>query len=226
MKRSIFGEHRPRRRAWLAGAAVVALTATGVAIAGGPSTTTQVSATFTATTVMQKDVQTCTGVDGTYEITHATYSGTAVSSDPHLNGPVRIDVKSVYNTTKSLGWLSGKLRVDNSTTGDRAHGNLSAVNVGGQLQGFLSGEEPPGESASRERVGQLRQRDGLRVGSARRRHRDQHGCRLQRLLQVAQATEAAAPGEAHPPRQARPPEDTQVAPVAVSGSSPPTMTRN
>lgn len=141
MKRSIFGEHRPRRRAWLAGAAVVALTVTGVAIAGGPSTTSQVSATFTATTVVQKDVQTCTGVDGTYEITHATYSGTAVSSDPHLNGPIRIDVKSVYNTTKNLGWLSGKLRVDNSTTGDRAHGNLSAVNMGGQLQGFLSGEE-------------------------------------------------------------------------------------
>jgi hypothetical protein len=141
MNRSILRWDRSHRRAWFAGAAVVALTVTGVAIAGGPATTNPDTATFAATTVVQKTVQTCAGADGTYEITHATYSGTASSSDPHLNGPIRIDVKSVYNTTKNLGWLSGKVHVDNATTGDRAHGNLSAVNVGGQLQGFLSGEE-------------------------------------------------------------------------------------
>jgi hypothetical protein len=141
MMRSIFHWERTQRRAWLAGAVVVALTVTGVAIAGGPSATSPVSATFTATTVLEKTVQTCTGADGTYEITHGTYSGTAVSTDPHLNGPIWIDVRSVYNTTKNLGWLSGKVHVENATTGDRAHGNLSAVNVGGQLQGFLSGEE-------------------------------------------------------------------------------------
>jgi hypothetical protein len=141
MKRSIFGRRRPQRKAWLAGAAVVALTVSGVAIAGGPSTTSSVSATFTATTVVKKNVQTCTGADGTYEITHATYYGTASSSDPNLSGLVRIDVKSVYNTTKNLGWLDGRLRVEGSAAGERAHGNLSAVNVGGQLQGFLSGAE-------------------------------------------------------------------------------------
>jgi hypothetical protein len=141
MMRSIFHWERTQRRAWLAGAVVVALTVTGVAIAGGPSATSPVSATFTATTVLEKTVQTCTGADGTYEITHGTYSGTAVSTDPHLNGPIWIDVRSVYNTTKNLGWLSAKVHVDNATTGDRAHGNLSAVNVGGQLQGFLSGAE-------------------------------------------------------------------------------------
>lgn len=141
MKRSIVLQRRLHKRVWLAGAVVAALTIAGVAIAGGPSTTNSVSATFTATTVVRQHVHTCTGADGTYEITHATYYGTSSSSDPNLNGQIRIDVKSIYNTTKSLGWLSGKLRVDNSTTGDRAHGNLSAVNVGGQLQGFLSGEE-------------------------------------------------------------------------------------
>jgi hypothetical protein len=129
---------RPRSKAWLAGAVVAGLAIAGAAIAAGPSATNPVSATFTATTVVTKNVQTCIGADGTYELTHATYSGTSSSSDPSLNGPIRIDVKSVYNTTKNLGWLNAKLRV-NGSTGDNAHGNLSAVNAGGKLQGFLNG---------------------------------------------------------------------------------------
>ena len=141
MKRSIVLQRRLHKRVWLAGAAVAALTIAGVAIAGGPSTTNSVSATFTATTVVRQHVHTCTGADGTYEITHATYYGTSSSSDPNLNGQIRIDVKSIYNTTKSLGWLNGEVHVDGSTSGDRTHADLSAVNTGGQLQGFLSGSE-------------------------------------------------------------------------------------
>ena len=141
MKSLSFRRGGARRRAWLAGAAVLALAVAGVAIAGGPSTTNPVSATFNATTVVKKNVQTCTGADGTYEITHATYAGTSTSADPSLNGPIRIDIKSVYNTTKNLGWLNAKLQFDGTTPGGKAHGNLSAVNAGGQLHGFVSGQE-------------------------------------------------------------------------------------
>lgn len=140
MQASTFRPRRPRGKVWLAGTlVVVGLAVAGVAIAGRPSTTDPVSATFAATTVVKKNVQTCTGADGTYELTRATYSGTSSSSDPSLNGPIRIDVNSVYNTTKNLGWLNAKLRVDGPTRGDKTRGSLSAVNAGGRLQGFLSG---------------------------------------------------------------------------------------
>jgi hypothetical protein len=139
---------RPRRKALLAGAAGMMLALAGVAIADtGTSSTAAVAATFSATSLVKKDVRTCTGADGTYEVTHATFTGTSSSSDAHLNGTLQLDVKSVFNTTTNLGWLEGKLKVESSTAGESAKGKLSAVNSGGQLSGFVKGDvsEPHGK---------------------------------------------------------------------------------
>jgi hypothetical protein len=130
-----------RWRVLLPSIAVVALTAVGVAVAGGVGSVSQLSqTTFVAQTVTHKDVRTCTGTDGTYEITHATFTGTATNaSDPRLNGTVEIDVKSAINTTKNLGTVDGRFDVNSSTAGDDAHGKFSAVYAAGQLSGLASG---------------------------------------------------------------------------------------
>ena len=140
-----------RRKAWFAGSAVVALSVAGVAIAAStPGPTSAVSATFTATTVANKTVQSCTGTDGTYEYTRATYSGTtAGATDPHLNGAITLDVSSVYNTTKNLGWLKAKVRVVSTTPGNDTSANLTGVNVNGTVQGFMvSGGNEHGNSVN------------------------------------------------------------------------------
>jgi hypothetical protein len=141
--------HRLRktsRKAWLVAAAVAAFAVAGVAAAGdGPSSTSAVSASFVATTVNAKHIDTCTGADGAYVITHATYTGTSSgSANANLNGAIEIDLKSVYNTTTNLGWASGNVRFNPGTPGDKAHGKLTAVDVNGQLQGFLAGSAGPG----------------------------------------------------------------------------------
>ena len=125
----------PRGKAWFAVAVLAAVAGTGVAIAAGNlATTKSVDATFSATTVKHRTVKTCTGADGdTYEVTHAAYTGSSDSDDSRLDGPIEIRVKSVYNTTKKLGHLTGNFR------GDKARGNLSAVNEDGTLEGFLKG---------------------------------------------------------------------------------------
>ena len=129
------------RKAGFAAAVAAALAVAGVAVAGGASTTTAVSATFVATTVADRNVQTCTGTDGTYEVTNATYTGTSTSSDPNLNGPIRVTVRSVLNTTKNLGWLRAGVQIDSTTPGDGARAILVAVNSAGALQGMLLGDE-------------------------------------------------------------------------------------
>lgn len=134
----------------LAALAVVAavLTVVGIALAddSAPGSTDSVAATFTAATVSDLETQTCTGSDGTYQITKASYSGDSTSSDPRLAGKVTIRVRSVYNTTKNLGWVEGKLEVDNASK-KSAEGNLTAVDAGGALAGFVKGKagDPKGK---------------------------------------------------------------------------------
>ena len=96
-----------------AAVAAAALVATGIAAAHSQRTqsTQAAAADFAATTVSQSRSSTCTGSDGTYQDTTATYTGTATSSDPRLNGPLEIRARSVVNTTEQLGWLDGTFRV-------------------------------------------------------------------------------------------------------------------
>ena len=127
-----------RRSILVAITALSALTLAGIAVAKLSATGTEaVSATFDATNVVRASTHTCTGVDGTYEITRAVYSGNAHSTDAALDGPIRIRVVSVYNTTEQLGSLDAVYWT--TVLGRRAQGHLTAVNSNGTLDGFLRG---------------------------------------------------------------------------------------
>jgi hypothetical protein len=132
---------RMSRRTLLAGAAVIALAAAGIAIAdsGSPASTTLVSATFFANTLVKSHTNTCTPASGdAFANTDAVFTGTASSSDPRLAGPITIHVKSAYDSTKNVGSLNGNAFI---TTTGAGHFNaqLSAVNVNGAVQGWLNG---------------------------------------------------------------------------------------
>ena len=124
---------------------MLALSVAGIAIAGtGTGGTTLVSATFTATTLSHSSTSTCTAANGDpITRTDATFTGTATSADPHLNGPVTLRVRSVYDGKTNAGSLTGDVRIDGTSTtppSGHLHASLAAVNVNGNVQGFLSGD--------------------------------------------------------------------------------------
>jgi len=135
---------RAGRRVLLASATVIALAAAGVAIAdhGAPATTTLASATFSATTPAGSHSNTCTPAApaDAFTSTDAMFTGTVTgATDPRLNGPVTIHVRSDYDTTKNVGSLKGDVDVQTSATPGHFHARLTAVNVGGTVQGWLDG---------------------------------------------------------------------------------------
>ena len=66
---------------------------------------------FDAATVSDLMTDTCTGADGTYTRTRATYTGTATSTDARLNGPMTVRATTVYNADTKLGVAGGHFRV-------------------------------------------------------------------------------------------------------------------
>jgi hypothetical protein len=120
-----------------ASAAVLALAGIALAHTKGPSSTQAVSAEFSTDAVSNVKTDTCTGADGTYTQTRATYTGTATSDDARLNGTLTIRARSVYNTTTNLGHVEGAFRVKG--TSGQARGVFSAVNTGGSLAGIAGG---------------------------------------------------------------------------------------
>jgi hypothetical protein len=118
----------------------------GVAVATiGFSGTQTVTATFTAPRD-RADVKSCTGTDGTYEIVRGRYVGEADSSVAGLDGPLRLDVTSVYNTTEKVGWMTANVKVRRSGGSDDRDfvGKLTGTLTGGSgdarvLDGMLSG---------------------------------------------------------------------------------------
>lgn len=126
------------------GCAALAVAGTAVATLGF-SGTQAVTATFAAGRD-RGDVKTCTGADGTYETVKGRYTGEADSSVPGLDGPVRLDVTSVYNTTEKAGWMTAVVKVRRSSGSDDRDfvGKLTGTLTGGSgdtrvLDGFLSG---------------------------------------------------------------------------------------
>jgi hypothetical protein len=118
---------------------VAAVAAAGVAAATRHTQSTQAAAAdFAAGTVSRSHTETCTASDGTYQLTTATYTGTATSSDPRLNGTVEIRSSSVVNTTTKLGWLDGTLRIRGTNAG--ANGRIHAAIANGAAVGSLVGE--------------------------------------------------------------------------------------
>jgi hypothetical protein len=126
------------RRIILAAVAAATLAAAAIALAGPGSGTTSVTGTFNATTVSKLQTSTCTGSDGTYQITDAHYSGTATSSDTHLKGPITIHARTVYNSTENLGTVRGELKIDPAGPGSIS-ARLVAVDTNGALAGSVDG---------------------------------------------------------------------------------------
>jgi hypothetical protein len=126
--------HRKPLAALAAALSVLALAGIAFAHGGGPSSVQATSATFLATTVADSKSDTCTGADGTYTRTRATYSGTATSTDARLNGPLTVRATTFYNADTKLGVVAGHFRV--GTT----HGVFRAVDSGGTLAGFANGK--------------------------------------------------------------------------------------
>jgi hypothetical protein len=118
-----------------AAAALVAASAAVATLRWGDAV--QVSATLSATTAANVQTRTLTCAGQTIEITTGRYTGTATSSTGDLNGPVELHVKSVYNVTRKLGWIDGRLKIRGAD--DRTHAGFSAVNVDGKLDGWLRG---------------------------------------------------------------------------------------
>ena len=123
-----------------AAVAAAALAATGVAAAHSQWTqsTQSAAADFTATSVSQSRSSTCTGGDGTYQDTTATYTGTATSGNPQLSGPLVIRARSVVNTTEQLGWLDGTFRV-RPASGGGVNASFHAAIANGNLVGLTTG---------------------------------------------------------------------------------------
>ena len=117
-----------------------ALSAAGVAAAGHlrAQATQQVQATFDAGTVARSHSTTCTGADGTYSRTEATYTGAASSTDAQLNGTIGIHAHSVVDTASGLGWIHGTFWIKGSSGG--AHGVLDGAIAGGNVTGTLVGQ--------------------------------------------------------------------------------------
>jgi len=120
-------------------ASVTVLVAAGVALAhgGGPATTQSVSAAFDATTVSKLASRTCTGGDGSYTMTKATYTGTATSTDARFAGTVTVKAHTLYNTDTNLGTVDGRFRIE--STGGRSEGHFRAVDNDGTLSGMTDG---------------------------------------------------------------------------------------
>lgn len=134
---------RAGRRALIAGAAVFALAAAGIAYAdhGTPASTALFSATFAANTAGPSHSNTCTPSTGdSYTTTDATFSGQA-TGDSRFTGPITIHVKSVFDTKTGVGSLKGNVDITTSATPPgHVHARLSAVNVNGVVQGWLDGD--------------------------------------------------------------------------------------
>lgn len=119
--------------AWL-----VALVLTSVAVAHlRAGDVAAVSATISATTPTNVETRTFTCDGQTIEVTTGRWSGTATSSTSDLNGPAELRLKSVYNATKKLAWVDGRLRI--RAADDRSLAHVTGVNSDGKLDAWVRG---------------------------------------------------------------------------------------
>ena len=127
------------RRIILASVAGLVLVVAGVAVANGfdSKAVKQASATFTATAASNLRTSSCTGTDGTYAKSVATYTGSASSSEASLNGAARIEAASFVNTTTGVGTVWGNARID--TAGGSTRFSFQGVLTHGSVVGLASG---------------------------------------------------------------------------------------
>jgi hypothetical protein len=126
-----------------AAALLIALVASGIAVAANPGKTTKkVAASFSAT-VQHANTRMCTGADGTYAVTDAVYIGTATGTlTEGATDALKIHAHSVVNQTTGDGITTGRFSIKNGT-GRVADGLLFAVVSGaGSLDGTMLGRGP------------------------------------------------------------------------------------
>jgi hypothetical protein len=128
------------RRLTLAAVVLIALVATGYAVAHGiegAKSAKAVAGTFTATAATTS-TRTCTTTDGkTIVVTDGKYTG-AAAGDPDLTGAITLRARSTVNTTDGVGVVDGRLKIDvasgRDTEADYAavydHGNIAGLAVG------------------------------------------------------------------------------------------------
>jgi hypothetical protein len=127
-------------------AAFVVLAAAGAALAHHKfSDVSQVSATLTAATPSQLQTRTYACDGETVEVTRGRYAGTATSTTGDLAGALEVRVHSVYNTTKKLGWIEGRLVI--AAADGRTHARFTGVLADGKLDGWLRGRAGRGDGA-------------------------------------------------------------------------------
>lgn len=132
------------KRFVLVAAALGGLVAAGAAIATlKQADVAAVSATLAATTPTNVHTRTYTCDGQTIEVTTGRWSGTAVSSTPDLNGAAELRLRSVYNTTKKLGWIDGALRIRGGD--DRTSARISGINTDGKIDAWLRGRAGRGD---------------------------------------------------------------------------------
>lgn len=131
-----------RRLRWILPLAVLALVASGVAIAAhkGSPKTDAVTATFSAERAAVKE-QTCTGADGAYREAREVFNGTVESSDARLDGAVTFHVRSLVNTATGLGTVEGHawFRAEDGDVKGKAK-LFGVTATGGAVHGMLVGK--------------------------------------------------------------------------------------
>lgn len=134
------------KRLVLITAALGALVAAGAAVANLRSAdVTAASATLSATTPMNVQTRSYTCDGQTFEVTTGRWSGTATSTTADLNGAAVLQLKSVYNATKKLGWIEGKLRI--GADDGRTQARVFGVNTDGKLDAWVRGHAGRGDGA-------------------------------------------------------------------------------
>ena len=134
-----------KRTLTLASAALVALVATGLAVAHGIEGTKSAKAVaggFATGAPSQFKTRSCTTSDGkTLVATEGVYSGTATGAtagDADVAGPITVRARSLINSTDGIGVVSGTLRIDVASGGDTV-AHFDTVYNGGSIAGLASG---------------------------------------------------------------------------------------
>ena len=149
-------------------AVCLALAASTAAVASArhAQSTAQVTASFAAGTVAHAHTINCTGADGSYRETTATYTGTSASSNTALDGPLVVKAHSVVDTTSGLGWVDGTFKVKGGDGKGNLEGTIRATVVNGKLGGSVTGDldNPNGKLVSTV-AGDFDQAGGFTNGS-------------------------------------------------------------
>src|SRR5438270_4223388 len=134
-----------KRTLTLVSAALVALVATGLAVAHGIEGTKSAKAVaggFATGAPSQFKTRSCTTSDGkTLVATEGVYSGTATGAtagDADFARPITVRARSLINSTDGIGVVSGTLRIDVASGGDTV-AHFDTVYNGGSIAGLASG---------------------------------------------------------------------------------------